>query len=252
MKIFETHAHLNFEDYDKDRDLLLKKCFKNDIEYIINVGTDAKSCRESIELAERFDRIYAAVGFHPHDAVDYDEDLIRELAKHPKVVAIGEIGLDYYRNHSPRNVQKDVFARQIALAKELDKPIIVHDRDAHEDTLRILEEHAPDNVVFHCYAGDELMAERIAELGWKISFTGVVTFKNSNMENVVRRVPENGYFIETDSPFLSPVPMRGKRNSPLNLRYVIERIAEIRNQAPKKVAESSYNNAYNFFFGDIG
>lgn len=248
MKIFETHAHLDFPDYDNDRNMLLRKCFEKEIEYIINVGTDKQTCLESIKLAERFDKVYAAVGFHPHDAVNYDEKLIRELVVHPKVVAVGEIGLDYYRNHSPRNIQKEVFAAQIKLAKEYDKPIIIHDRDAHKDTISILEDLSPKEVVFHCYAGDELMAERIAQLGWKISFTGVVTFKNSNMDNIIRRVPTDGYFIETDSPFLAPVPLRGKRNSPLNLRYIIEKIADVRGETPKKVAEDSFNNACDFFF----
>lgn len=248
MKIFETHAHLDFTDYDNDRDLLLKKCFNAGIEFIINIGTDEKSSRNSVEMSEKYDKVYAAVGYHPHDVENYDEDVIRELAKYKKVVAIGEIGLDYYRNLSPKKIQKEVFARQIELAIAMHKPIIVHDRNAHEDTLDILQQYKPDKVVFHCFSGDELMADKIIEQGWKISFTGVVTFKNSNMENIIRRVPSDGYFIETDSPFLTPVPFRGKRNSPLNLRYIIEKISEIRNQTPKMVAKDSFNNACNFFF----
>lgn len=247
MKIFETHAHLNFQHFDKDRDQLIKKCFNRGIEYILNIGVDEKTCNASIKLAEKYDRIYASVGFHPHDATDFNAEFIRQKVQHPKVIAIGEIGLDYYRNLSPKDVQKKVFEQQINIAMELDMPIIVHDRDAHQDCYEILSRNNAKNVVFHCFSGDEVFAQKLLEKGWYISFTGTVTYKNSNMENIIRLVPEDKFFIETDSPYLSPHPLRGKRNSPLNLQYVIEKISEIRGTTPKKIAEFSYWNACNFF-----
>ncbi len=247
MKIFETHAHLDFPQFDKDREQLIKKCFNKDIEYILNIGVDKKTCNASIKLAEKYDRIYAAVGFHPHDATDFNAEFIRRKAQHPKVIAIGEIGLDYYRNLSPKDIQKKVFEQQIKIALELNMPIIVHDRDAHEDCYDILSRNNAINVVFHCFSGDEVFAQKVIEKGWFISFTGTVTYKNSNMENIIRLVPEDKFFIETDSPYLSPHPQRGKRNSPLNLQYVIEKISEIRGTTPKNIAELSYINACNFF-----
>lgn len=247
MKIFETHAHLDFPQFDKDREQLIKKCFNKNIEYILNIGVDEKTCNASIKLAEKYDRIYAAVGFHPHDATDFNAEFIRRKAQHPKVIAIGEIGLDYYRNLSPKDIQKKVFDEQIKIAIELDMSIIVHDRDAHEDCYEILSRNKAKNVVFHCFSGDEVFAQKVMEKGWFISFTGTVTYKNSNMENTIRLVPDDKFFIETDSPYLSPHPQRGKRNSPLNLQYVIEKISEIRGTTPNKIAELSYNNACNFF-----
>lgn len=247
MRIFESHAHLDFPQFDKDRDQLIDKCFKSGIEYIINIGVDKKTSSESIKLAEKYDKIYATVGFHPHDAKFYDETFIRNSAVHKKVVAIGEIGLDYYRNLSPKDVQKKVFQKQIELAKEFDLPIIIHDRDAHEDCCQMLAENNVENVVFHCFSGDVNFAEKVLEKGWFISFTGTVTYKNSDMDNIVRIVPMDKFFIETDSPYLAPHPNRGKRNSPLNLQYVIQKIAEIKGVTPKKIAEASYQNAADFF-----
>lgn len=247
MKIFESHAHLDFPQFDKDRDRLINKIFSSGIEYLINIGVDKKTSTNSIRLAEKFDQIYASVGYHPHDAKDYDETFIRDKARHKKVIAIGEIGLDYYRNLSPKEVQKKVFDKQIKIAQDLDLPIIVHDRDAHDDCYDILCENNAEKVVFHCFSGDEIFAEKVIEKGWFISFTGTITYKNSKMENIVRHVPEDKFFIETDSPYLSPHPRRGKRNSPLNLQYIIEKISEIKGTTPKKIANYSYNNAINFF-----
>ena len=250
MKIFETHAHMDFPQFNKDRDNILEKCFDSGVEYLLNIGVDKRSCEASIELSEKYDRIFAAVGFHPHDAKDFDEDFVARLAKHKKVVAIGEIGLDFFRNLSPVEVQKDVFQKQVEIALELNLPVIVHDRNAHDECFDILQKYKPPKVVFHCFSGDEIFAEKLLNKGWFISFTGSITFKNSSMENVVRMIPKDKFFIETDSPYLSPVPLRGKRNSPLNLRYIIEKIAEIKRITPKQVAEISFNNAVRFFFPD--
>ncbi len=250
MKIFETHAHMDFPQFNKDRDDILEKCFDSGVEYMLNIGVDKRSCEASIELAEKYAQIFAAVGFHPHDAKDFDEDLISRLAKHKKVVAIGEIGLDFFRNLSPVEVQKVVFQKQVEIALELNLPVIVHDRNAHDECFDILQKYKPQKVVFHCFSDDEIFAEKVLNKGWFISFTGSITYKNSSMENVVRMVPKDKFFIETDSPYLSPVPLRGKRNSPLNLRYIIEKIAEIKRITPKQVAEISFNNAVKFFLTD--
>jgi len=247
MKIFETHAHLNFKDFNKDRDELIKRCFRSGIEYIINIGLDRETSEASIKSAEKYEQVYATVGYHPHDADKFDKDVILKLAKHPKVVAIGETGLDFYRNLSPQDIQKKVFSEQVQIALDLDLPLVVHDRDAHEECLQILKKYNPQKVVFHCFSGDEIFAEKVIENGWYISFTGSITYKKGTMENVIRLVPEERFFIETDSPFLSPVPNRGKRNSPLNLRYIIEKIADIRRISPKQVADITFNNAQNFF-----
>ncbi|MCD4818098.1 MAG: TatD family hydrolase [Candidatus Cloacimonetes bacterium] len=247
MKIFETHAHLNFKDFNKDREQLLKKCKASGIEYVINIGVDEKTSKNSIDLAKKYDFIYATVGYHPHDAKKFDEKIIRELAKHKKVVAIGEIGLDYYRNLSPKEIQIQVFKKQLEIALDLNLPVVIHDREAHEDCFDILNKYKIKKVVFHCFSGDEIFAEKVIDKGWFISFTGIITYKNSIMENIVRIVPENKFFVETDSPYLSPVPFRGKRNSPLNLRYIIEKISEVKQISPKKVADLSFNNAIDFF-----
>ncbi len=247
MRIFETHAHLDFADYDKDRDQVLRKCFESGVERIINIGIDLETSKNSIALAKKYKQIYATVGFHPSDAETYNEQALFELLKQPKVVGIGEIGLDYYRMRNTKEVQKKVFSRQVEIAVEKKLPIVVHNRDAHEDCLEILERHKPEKVVFHCFSGDELIAERILGNGWKISITGVVTFKNSQIDGVVRMLPKDQFFIETDCPFLAPVPHRGKRNAPYYLQYVIEKIAEIKRVSPRQVAEASYENAERFF-----
>jgi len=247
MKIFETHAHLNFENYKDDREAVLSQSFKEGIEYIINVGVDQTTSEESIMLAEKYEQIYATVGFHPADADKYDESIVKKLMKHPKNVAIGEIGLDYYHNTFPKEVQKDVFEKQVIIAIENNKPIVIHDRDAHADCFDILARHNPQKVVFHCFSGDEVFADKVLNRDWIISFTGAVTFKNSNMDDIIRMVPKDKFFIETDSPFITPVPFRGKRNAPYHLKYVINKIAEVKHLPPKMIAEASFNNAFNFF-----
>jgi TatD DNase family protein len=247
MKIFESHAHLDSKDFDKDRNQVIEKCREAGVEYIINIGCDEITSKKSIDLAAKHDFIYATVGYHPHDADKFDAKKLRSLAKRRKVVAIGEIGLDYYRNLSPKNVQIEAFEEQLKIAIELDLPIVIHDREAHEDTLEILLKYKPRKVVFHCFAGDILMAKKVIEQGWFISFTGTITYKNSKMSEIIKIVPEDKFFIETDCPYLTPIPHRGKRNAPYYLRHVIEKIADIKRITPKRVAEASFENAKNFF-----
>lgn len=248
MKLFETHAHLDFKHFNQDRDQILQKCQQAGIEYIINVGVDKRSISASLDLADKYDMIYASIGFHPHDAKDYDREFLLKHSRHHKVIAIGECGLDYYRDLSPRALQKEVFTDQIELAMQLELPLIVHDRDAHDDCFEILKKYDPPRVVFHCFSGNELLAERVLSMNWKISFTGTITYKQEVLENVVRMIPEDMFFIETDSPYLAPHPNRSKRNSPLNLRYIVEKISEIRQISPNRVAELSFDNAEKFFF----
>jgi len=247
MKIFESHAHLDFPDFNQDREEVIRKCLLEGIERIINIGINKETSLKSIALAEKFAEIFCAVGYHPHDSKTYSSEQLRKLADHKKVVAIGEIGLDYYRNYSPREVQKQVFSDQIQIALELGLPIVVHDREAHEDCLKLLQKFKPPKVVFHCFSGDLAMAREIVNKGWFVSFTGTVTYKNSKSAEVVRNLSLENFFLETDCPFLSPVPYRGKRNSPLNLRYIIEKIAELKNVTPKLVAAKTFENAVEFF-----
>ncbi|MBN1948909.1 MAG: TatD family hydrolase [Candidatus Cloacimonetes bacterium] len=250
MKIFETHAHLDFPEFDPDREQVIRKSLNAGVEFIINIGIDEATSRASIKLADTYPQIYAAVAYHPHEAKHYNPELIRSLSLHPQVVAIGETGLDYYRNHSPREVQKQVFRDQAGLASELGLPLIIHDRDAHADCLQILDEYQPAKVVFHCFSGDVGFASQIIERNWFISITGNITYRNQMLEDVVRYLPLNRLFIETDCPFLTPCPFRGKRNSPEYLPYTISRISELKGITPRQVAEATFDNAFQFFLGE--
>ncbi len=247
MEIFETHCHLDLKDYNNDRDKLIQNAFNKGVTKIINVGFNAETSNSSIQLAKKYTHIYASVGYHPHDAKSFDETILRDLITKPKVIALGEIGLDYYRDLSPRDIQRQVFAKQLQIAKENNLPVIIHDRDAHEECYQIIKNSGLKNVVFHCFSGDELFAEKVLAEGWHISFTGTVTYKNNALENVVRMVPSDKFFIETDAPYLTPVPHRGQRNNPEYLIYVIQKIADILRKPPKIIAETAYKNAENFF-----
>ena len=247
MRIFETHAHLDFDNFKQDRESVLKACFKAGVEKIINIGIDAESTERSIALSEKYPQIKATGGCHPHDANKYDEPRLRTLLKHKNIVALGEIGLDYFKMYQPAELQRQVFEKQIQLAMELDLPLVVHDRDAHEDCFQMLKKYAPKKVVFHCFSGDVQFAEKILNEGWYISITGVITYKNNTLHDVVRILPKEKFFIETDCPYLTPEPHRGKRNSPEFLIYVIQKIADILKQPPNTVAEQTFENAEVFF-----
>ncbi len=247
MKIVETHAHLDLPDFDQDRDQLIRQCRQEDIINIIDIGYNKETSEDAVRLAEKYDFVYATVGYHPHEASDYQPDVIKQLARHPKVVAIGEIGLDLFRNISPKKTQKEVFEDQIILSQEYNLPLVIHDRDAHEECYEILKKLQAKKVVFHCFSGDIVFAEKLIKEGWKLSFTGNITYNNSNLHDVIRMIPEDSFFVETDCPYLSPLPLRGKRNSPLNLLLVVEKIADIRLQTPKEIAEITTRNALKFF-----
>ena len=232
--LFDSHAHYDDKAFDEDRDHIIDAVHREDVEYIINVGSNIRSSEKSVELSKKYNFIYAAIGVHPHDVgkapLDY-LDKLRILAKNEKVVAIGEIGLDYHYDFSPRGVQKKCLTEQIALARELGLPIIVHDREAHEDTLKILREERVGEVggVMHCFSGSYEMAKEIVNLGLHIGIGGTVTFTNAQKTvEVVEKIPLEYIFSETDCPYLTPVPNRGKRNDSRYMRYTIEKIAELK------------------------
>jgi len=253
LKLFDTHAHLNAEQFLEDQDEVIQRAKENGVTKIVNIGFNRETIPTSIELAEKYDFIYSAVGWHPQDAKDMleeDFDWLRELSKHKKVVAIGEIGLDYYWDTSPKEVQKEVFRRQISLAKELKLPIIIHDREAHQDIVDILREESASEVggIMHCFSGSLEMAKECMEMNFMISFGGPVTFKNAKKpKEIVKQIPLERLLIETDCPYLTPEPYRGKRNESGYVRYVAEAIAELRGMEAEELAEVTYQNAIKFF-----
>ncbi|MCD6329693.1 MAG: TatD family hydrolase [Candidatus Cloacimonetes bacterium] len=247
MKFIDTHAHLQFDSYDKDREEVISRAFAKGIKTIINVGIDEVTSRKAIELAHNHSNLYAAAGWHPHDAESYDEKILLELLTDKSVVALGEIGLDYYRNLSPKDVQKKVFQAQLKIAAEKNMPTIIHDRNAHEDVFNMIKKYNPERVVFHCFSGDYNFARDVLEQGWFISFTGSVTFDKGHYFGTIRDVPDDRYFVETDAPFLTPYPYRGKRNRPEYVEYIIQNIAEIKGKSPNEIARQTTENAENFF-----
>ncbi len=248
---FDSHAHLNDDRFDDDRDELIASFNQNGICNVINIGADIKSSKESIELAEKYDFIYAAVGIHPHDVedmTDADLDTLSDMSKHKKVVAIGEIGLDYYYDNSPRELQRKWFRAQMELANKLNLPVIIHSRDAMGDTLEILRDCPVKAGVLHCYSGSVESAKEILKLGYYISFAGPVTFKNAKgLTEVAEFVPMDKLLIETDCPYLTPEPYRGKRNSSLYVPEVAKKIAELKGLPVEEVAKATKENTKRLF-----
>lgn len=248
---FDTHAHYDDGAFDSDREELLLKLAKDDVGLIIDPGCDVLSSRKALELAERFDFVYAAVGLHPEELDKYSPESFEEIcsmARHPRCVAIGEIGLDYYWDASHKEEQKALFRRQIELALELDKPVIVHDREAHGDCLDIVRDYPGLRGVFHCYSGSAEMAKELLKLGWYLGFDGPVTYKNARKAlEVLELCPMDRMLMETDSPYLSPVPMRGKRNDSSNLKYVAEKIAQVKGISPEQAAAITLENGCRLF-----
>lgn len=251
--LFDSHAHLDSAKFEGERDAIIERAKAAGLSLIMNPGADYESSVKAVELSEKYDMVYAAVGIHPHDASSMDEmmlSLLKALARKKKVMAIGEIGLDYHYDYSPRDVQQKVFIDQIRLAKSLKLPIIIHDREANDDMLRILkEEEAFDTgVVMHCFSGSAELARQYVKLGAYISIAGPLTFKNNRKTiEVVEVVPLDRLFVETDSPFLTPVPFRGKRNEPAYVEHVADKIAEIKGLTYREVVEATKENACRFF-----
>ena len=248
---FESHAHYDDERFDEDRDTLLASFPAEGIETVVNASSDIKSSKASIALSEKYPFFYAAVGVHPHEVeniTEADIDELRELSKHPKVVAIGEIGLDYYYDLSPRDLQRHWFKRQLELADELKMPVIIHSRDAAQECFDIIKNSNVRNGVIHCYSGSAEMAEEYIKMGFYIGVGGSLTFKNNKKGvETVERIPIEKILIETDSPYLAPVPYRGKRNDSRLLKYVVERISQIKNIHENDICNITKNNAQNLF-----
>lgn len=250
--IFDTHAHYDDEQFNEDRASALSFVKENGVERIINCGCDVESSKKSIALAHEYDFIYCAVGLHPENiGEENDKELseIKALYKNEKVVAVGEIGLDYYWVKDNREKQLEVFEKQVILANELNLPIIVHDREAHEDTLNILKRHKPKGVL-HCFTGSVEMAKEILKIGMYIGIGGSVTFKNAKKPvEVCRQLPMERILLETDCPYMSPVPFRGKRNNSALIAYTAEKIAEIKETDVQSVVDICRCNAEKLFFG---
>lgn len=250
--IWDTHAHLDDENYLEDFQEVLGRMKSAGISRVTNVGFDLPSSKRSVKLAQDYNFIYAAIGIHPHNAEEVTDELLEQLldlAKQPKVLAWGEIGLDYYRDLSPRSLQKEVFVKQIELANKAGLPIVIHNRDAHQDVLEIVKAYPPKyGGVFHCYSGSWEMAKVLLNLGFFLSFAGPITFKNArHTVEVAKNVPLDRILVETDSPYLSPEPRRGKRNEPTYVREVVKKIAEIKELSLEEIALQTMHNAEAIF-----
>lgn len=245
--IFDTHAHLNDPAFDADREALILGLPQKGIEKVMNVGCCLDSSKDCIAMAEKYPFIYASVGSHPDSADEVNEAVLqqyRQMAQHPKVLAIGEIGLDYYYETIPREIQQKAFRVQMELAKELNMPVIVHERNAHDDGMRIVKEFPGVTGVFHCYSGSAEMARQLVNMGWYIGFTGVLTFKNARKAvETAAAIPLERIVLETDCPFMAPEPFRGKRNDPGYLYRMAEQLAQIRGISVEAVHEATTANA---------
>ncbi len=253
MKLVDSHAHLNDSRFRGDLGQVLERAQAAGVAAIINVGYDLASAARAVETAGRYNGVYAAVGVHPHDADRQPEDYLDrlgQLACRQKVVAIGEMGLDFYRNLSPAPVQEKVFREQLRLARRLNLPVIIHDRDAHEQVLAVLKEEGAETVggVMHCFSGDLVLARQCLALGLYISLAGPVTYgSNGKLAEVARNVPLDRLLLETDAPYLPPHPHRGRRNEPAYVRLVAEQVARMRGLKPEQVAAATAENAYRLF-----
>ena len=251
---FESHAHYDQPAFDDDRDILLGNILPSaGISHIINIGSSMTSSRRCVDLTARFDYVYASVGVHPHNANDMADDDLEELAQmaaHPKITAIGEIGLDFHYDFSPRDVQRRRFANQLELAAQLAMPVIIHSREADDEVYEIIRAHSSRLVggVIHCFPGDLVLARKYVEMGFLIGISGIVTYKNAAItQDTARGLPLSAILLETDCPYLSPIPNRGKRNDSRNLAYIAQMIAQLRGISADEVAEETAENAKRLF-----
>ena len=248
--IFDSHAHYTDKAFNEDRGIMLGSLKESGVCGIINCGADIESSVSSVDLASKYDYIYAACGIHPEEADKTPEnyiDILRDLAKNEKCVAIGEIGLDYYWRQDTKDLQKELFEKQILLSKELDLPIIVHDREAHGDTMEILKKHRPKGVL-HCFSGSPETAAEVLKLGMYIGLGGALTFKNARKAvEVAQMLPLDRLLLETDCPYMAPVPMRGKRNNSGYIPFIAEKVAEIKGIDPQSVLDVTMENTKRLF-----
>lgn len=257
MRLTDTHCHLDFDRFDQDREKVIKNAIDSGVERFLVPGIDLDSSAAAIKLAEQYPEIYAGVGVHPNSGMTWQSGTLtqlRDLAKHPKVVAIGEIGLDYYREWTPHNIQKKIFNSQLELATEMKLPIVVHDREASQDLYQMLAEWKAQATnenglgVLHSYSGDSEQAKLALELGFYIGISGPVTFKNAQkLREVVKLLPEDKMLIETDAPYLTPYPYRGKRNQPGYVKHIAEQIAVLRECAPSEIGDQTTRNGKQLF-----
>ncbi|MBQ9662116.1 MAG: TatD family hydrolase [Oscillospiraceae bacterium] len=248
---FDTHAHLDDKAFDEDREAVIERILQAGVELVLDPGCDVQSSRKAAQIAESHEQIWFATGIHPEELADFTEDGLEQvfaLAEKPKCAAIGEIGLDYYWDDSHKEEQKQLFHAQLSFARERDLPVIVHDREAHGDCLAIVKQYPGIRGVFHCYSGSAEMAEELLKMGWYLGFDGPVTYKNARKALEVLSVcPAERILIETDSPYLAPVPMRGKRNDPGNLPYICARVAEVKGLTKEEAARITLENGRALF-----
>tara|TARA_Y100000768_G_scaffold378016_1_gene351923 strand:- start:250 stop:1011 length:762 start_codon:yes stop_codon:yes gene_type:complete len=248
--MIDTHCHINDEKYKNDIDQIVQRAIDSGVKKMICVGVDLETSEKAILISDKFEEVYATVGYHPHESKDAPQRYIYELedmAKNPKVVAVGETGLDYHYNISPKSIQKNIFNEQIELSKDLNIPIIMHNRDSDKDLLSIIESSKLDYGVVHCFSSNWGLAEKLLNLNIKLSFTGMVTFINDPIEQVLKKINLNDFFLETDSPYLAPKPHRGKRNEPAMINLIAEKIAEIKEISVETIIQSTTQNALSFF-----
>ncbi len=247
--LIDSHAHLEMPEFKKDLEAVIQRAKASGVEYIFTVGTEKKDWSRALEIAHSHSSIYAILGVHPHNAKEIDDQtypVLKELCKNEKVKAYGEIGLDFFRNLSVPDIQLKRFREQVELAKELGLPIVVHDREAHQETMEILKSERAEECggVIHCFSGDYEMAKVCMDMGFYISIPGSITFKNAeSFREIVKKIPLRSLLVETDAPFLTPEPFRGKRNEPSYVRYTAQRMAEIKKVSLEKVAEATSENA---------
>ncbi len=252
-RLIDSHCHLDMDAYENDLSEIIQAAGKYGVSRIITIGIDLASSRKAVELASRFPGVYATVGIHPHDAESANDEVyqqLKELAAMDKVVGYGEIGLDYAKQYAPVDIQRREFARQLDLAKELHLPVVIHDREAHDDTMALLRKKAPFDAggVMHCFSGDVSLARQVLDLGFYISIPGIVTFKNAQeLQQVAAEMPLDSLLLETDGPFLSPDPWRGKRNRPDYLGYTADRVAKLRTISVDEVARQTTLNTEKLF-----
>ena len=247
--LIDTHSHIYSKDYDEDLAEVIDRASRNNVDKIICVGTDIQTSMQSLEISRAYKNVYCTVGIHPHEAKKTNQTYISDLekmAKDPKVVAIGESGLDYYYNHSSPDIQKKIFIEQIELAEKLGLPIVIHNRNSNADLIDILKNYKASGVV-HCFSGDIILAEKLIDLGFYLSFTGIITFNNSTLTDVIKKIDLDRIMVETDSPYLTPVPFRGKRNEPMHVKIIAEKIAKIKNIDIKTLISHTTNNAFKLF-----
>ncbi len=248
----DTHAHLDFESFNEDRDAVIQRAIEKKISNIITIGTNLETSKKAISFAENFDGIFAAVGIHPSDCADAKESDYKEiekLAEHEKVIAIGEIGLDYYRMYTDKETQKKAFIRQLSIARKVKLPVIVHTRESQEDSLNLLIKEGASEVsgVLHSFSGTTELLKKVMDTNFYVSYTGGVTFKNSTTDELVKNTPIERMLLETDSPFITPVPFRGKRNEPSFIIHTANKIAELKGVSIEELARVTTENANHLF-----